>query len=34
LVRLPLVRESARCEANGPGSIIDGLRRVPCADFG
>jgi hypothetical protein len=34
LVRLALVRGSARCEANGPGSIIDGLGRVLGAEVG
>ena len=34
LVGLPLVGGSARCNANGPGSIIDGLGRVPGADVG
>ena len=29
---LPLVRGSARCRANGPGSIINGFGRVPRAD--
>ena len=34
LVRLPLVGGSARCNVNGPGSIIDGLGCVPDADVG
>src|SRR5438105_740225 len=34
LVRLPLVRGSARCRANGCRSIIDGLGRIPGADVG
>jgi len=34
LVRLPLVRGSAPFEANGPGSITDGLGRLPMAEVG
>jgi hypothetical protein len=29
-----VVHGSARCEANGPGSIVDGLGRVPGVDVG
>jgi hypothetical protein len=34
LVRLPLVRGSARCKAIGPGSVIDGLGRLTGAGVG